>query len=377
MNLRTLLLLFGALTASVCALAQPEPDTSQWPDGRPGADFNVVDAKGLKQGRWIRVYPNGKLYYSGSFEDGRPVGHFTFFRETGKVLSEVQHEAGTDLAKAILYREDGTESHRGQYTTVQVDGEWTQWKTGEWTAFDKQGRIRMVEHYTRDSLDGDFSALHRSGQLLEEGRYAMGAKQGTWKAYDREGRLRAEEVWRNGRRNGPSRVMQDGGALLSEGQYQEDLPVGEWTLYNPDGKVRSLIAHEGGKVVSETPQNGEFSADYPSGRPHWVGRYAHGRLDGPYTAWHDRGEWTMVPAETGNGGGMPPGMAGPGRGRPGGGRPGAGDAPMRRELRNQPMKEVGEYTAGVKDGTWRYFDEQGQPLRTERWNLGRLESTEE
>ena len=32
---------------------------------------------------------------------------------------------------------------------------------------------------------------------------------------------------------------------------------------------------------------------------------------------------------------------------------------MRRELRNQPMKEVGEYTAGVKDGTWRYFDEKG------------------
>ena len=133
MNLRTLLLLFSALTASVCALAQPEPDTSQWPDGRPGADFNVVDAQGLKQGRWIRVYPNGKLYYSGSFEDGRPVGHFTFFRETGKVLSEVQHEAGTDLAKAILYREDGTESHRGQYTTVQVDGEWTQWKTVSYT----------------------------------------------------------------------------------------------------------------------------------------------------------------------------------------------------------------------------------------------------
>ena len=335
----------------------------------------MVDAQGLKQGRWIRVYPNGKLYYSGSFEDGRPVGHFTFFRETGKVLSEVQHEASTGLAKAILYREDGTESHRGQYTTVQVDGEWTQWKTGEWTAVDKQGRIRMVEHYTRDSLDGAFSALHRSGQLLEEGHYAMGAKQGTWKAYDREGRLRAEEVWRNGRRNGPSRVMQDGGALLSEGQYQEDLPVGEWTLTQTESPF--LVAHEGGKVVSETPAEWRVFRRLSQRPPHWVGRYAHGRLDGPYTAWHDAGEWTMVPAEAGNAGGMPLGMAGPGRGRPGSGRPGAGDAPMRRELRNQPLKEVGEYTAGVKDGTWRYFDEKGQPLRTERWNLGRLESTEE
>ena len=104
MHARLVFLLSASLLFATEALAQPGPDTSQWPDGRPGADFNVTDANGLKQGRWIRVYPNGKLYYSGSFRDGRPVGHFTFFRETGKVLSEVQHEEGTDLAKAILYR---------------------------------------------------------------------------------------------------------------------------------------------------------------------------------------------------------------------------------------------------------------------------------
>jgi len=50
---------------------------------------------------------------------------------------------------------------------------------------------------------------------------------------------------------------------------------------------------------------------------------------------------------------------------------------MRQELRNQPMKEMGEYTAGVKDGTWRYFDEQGDRIRTERWTLGKLTGTEE
>ena len=53
------------------------------------------------------------------------------------------------------------------------------------------------------------------------------------------------------------------------------------------------------------------------------------------------------------------------------------EEPMRQELRNQPMKEMGEYTAGVKDGTWRYFDEQGDHIRTERWTLGKLTGTEE
>ena len=366
MHARLVFLLSASLLFATEALAQPGPDTSQWPDGRPGADFNVKDANGLKQGRWIRVYPNGKLYYSGSFRDGRPVGHFTFFRETGKVLSEVQHEEGTDLAKAILYREDGSESHKGSYQSVQVDGEWTQWKTGRWEAFDRKGRLRLQEHYQRDTLDGEQRTYHRTGQLLEEGAYAMGLKTGTWTAYDREGMPRSEEHWRQGERHGPSVVMEKG-KPLSEGEYRDGLPVGTWTTYNPDGKVRSLVEYEGGRLVSEAPQNGEFSAEYPSGRPEWVGRYSHGRLDGPFTAWHDRGEWTMVPADQG---------AATPAGPPRGGR-GAGEDPLRRELRNQPMKEMGEYTAGVKDGTWRYFDEAGDVIRTERWTLGRLQSTEE
>ena len=73
----------------------------------------------------------------------------------------------------------------------------------------------------------------------------------------------------------------DKGKRLSEGEYRDGLPVGTWTNYNPDGKVRSLVAYEEGRLVSETPQNGEFSANYPSGRPEWVGRYAHGNLDAP------------------------------------------------------------------------------------------------
>ena len=92
------------LTLPTAALAQPGPDTSQWPEGRPGENFNITDANGLKQGRWIRVYPDGRLYYSGSFKDDRPVGHFTFFRETGRVLSEVEHTEDGTGAKAILYR---------------------------------------------------------------------------------------------------------------------------------------------------------------------------------------------------------------------------------------------------------------------------------
>jgi len=348
--------------------AQPDTDTSNWPNGQPGSDFNVTDARGLKQGRWIRVYPDGQLYYSGSFTNGKPSGHFTFFRENGRVLSEVDHLEGSDMAKATLYREDGTPSHRGQYRTVQVDGAWTQHKTGPWEALDKQGRVRISEHYQSDVLDGMYQAFHPNGNVLEQGHYRAGKKSGKWASFNREGASRSEELWREGERHGEAVVMQDNGVPLSRGQYDNGLPSGEWSLYNADGKTRSILTYVEGKVTTERPQNGEFEATYPSGRPEWMGRYAHGNLDGPFTAWHDLGEWQMVPAEEGGVRGGPPTQ---GAGRAGGG------SPMRQELRNQPMKEMGEYTAGVKDGTWRYFDEQGDHIRTERWTLGKLTGTEE
>ena len=348
--------------------AQPTPDTTQWPEGRPGENFNVKDDQGRKQGRWIRVYPDGRLYYSGTFKDDRPVDHFTFFRENGRVLTEIQHDTENDMAKAILYREDGTPSHQGQYRTLQENGEWTQRKEGLWEALDPQGRLRIREHYMDDVLDGPQQTFHPNGNILEEGQYRAGEKTGEWKTYDREGQLLNREMWREGNRHGESTTFQERGAPLSVGQYESGAPVGEWTTYNPDGKERSKVTYEGGRPVKEAPLNGSFDANYPSGRPEWVARYAHGRLDGPFTAWHDLGEWVMTPAEEGAGNpGGPPIM--------GGGGPG-GDA-VRRELRNQPMKEMGEYTAGVKDGTWRYYDEQGEVIRTERWNLGRLQSTED
>ena len=365
MNARIIFLHFTFCLAAWTASAQPGPDTSQWPDGRPGADFNITDEKGQKQGRWIRVYPSGKLYYSGSFRDNRPIGHFTFFRQNGTVLSEVQHKEETDLVEAILYREDGSTSHKGNYETVFLDGQWTQWKTGLWKAFDNQGRVRMEEHYNQDTLNGDQRTFHRNGQLLEEGAYSMGRKTGKWLTYNREGLLLSEEHWRQGERHGPALVM-DKGNLLSEGEYRDGMPRGTWTLYNPDGKVRSLIEYEGGKPSSESPKNGEFSAQYPSGRPEWLANYAHGRLDGPFTAWHDLGEWVMVPAD--EGGSSP-------TSRPGAGQSNIQDA-MRRELRDQPVMEIGEYTAGVKDGTWRYFNEEGDIIRTESWSLGQLQSTD-
>jgi hypothetical protein len=40
------------------------------------AQVNHTDAKGRKQGAWVKTYESGKKRYEGAFKDDVPVGHF-------------------------------------------------------------------------------------------------------------------------------------------------------------------------------------------------------------------------------------------------------------------------------------------------------------
>ena len=49
--------------------------------------INQVDEKGLKQGLWIKKYPNGNINYEGYFKDDRPVKLMKRYFENGDIKS--------------------------------------------------------------------------------------------------------------------------------------------------------------------------------------------------------------------------------------------------------------------------------------------------
>ena len=43
--------------------------------------INQIDAKGLKQGKWIGKFPSGSTRYEGSFVNDQPVGEMKRYHE--------------------------------------------------------------------------------------------------------------------------------------------------------------------------------------------------------------------------------------------------------------------------------------------------------
>ena len=48
-------------------------------------DINKTDKNGLKQGVWMKTFPNGKIMYKGKFVDGYPVGRMERFHNNGNL----------------------------------------------------------------------------------------------------------------------------------------------------------------------------------------------------------------------------------------------------------------------------------------------------
>ena len=366
-------LLFFAVPSGQFLSAQPTI-----PDGAPGKDFNALDAEGRKDGRWVRVYPNGKLYYSGTFDAGQPVGHFTFFHENGGVHSEITHEITGDLegghsgaawnASIVSYREEGTVLSRGEYTVwMGENGEPTQEKVGLWRAYDKSGRVRRMENYQSGVLHGEFKSFYADGTPLEEGMYDKGKRQDLWTRYHPSGMRESEQTWAADRPEGVFVLYHESGAAMTRGYFRNGLEAGAWKLFLADGRVHSTVFYNRGVVTREVPENGTFERFYPSERPKATVAYKNGKLHGSCVRYHDNGDWTTGAAQIGTAGGAAGVM---------GGLIGSGDSggDLQRFLKGQTTKEKGAYVEGVKDGNWRYFDGSGLLLRTERWSGGQLES---
>ena len=101
---------YGTFLSCLClcstelGIAQPGtlPATKGSMPSGSWVDYSLVISMAKKR-RWIRVWPNGSIYYKGSFEHGRPSGDF-YTSETGKLMSKINHPM---ITTAIHYGPNG------------------------------------------------------------------------------------------------------------------------------------------------------------------------------------------------------------------------------------------------------------------------------
>jgi antitoxin component YwqK of YwqJK toxin-antitoxin module len=189
------------------------------------AQVNQIDSSGMKQGRWVKKYENGKTRYTGTFNDDIPVGTFKYYYEgEGRVMSEIVYRGETGIGFATAYHSNGQLQAKGLYNNQRKDS--------LWTYYDLTGILTQTCVYREGVKHGDEITYFENGVIAERISYVDGLKQGPWILKWEDGKKRTEATFVNDQLNGECKHYDTNGKLLSKGEYRLGLKHNTWYYYS-------------------------------------------------------------------------------------------------------------------------------------------------
>jgi antitoxin component YwqK of YwqJK toxin-antitoxin module len=204
---------------------------------------NLIDAKGLKQGAWSKVYPGTSvLQYSGQFKDNVPTGTFTYFYETGKTKAIIVHGDKALRSEAYFYYPSGKLMTFGIYRNQKKDSIWSNYnenqdlvytetfqndllngnKTTYYLSDATQGKtnvIASVANYLNDKLSGEYTEYFMNGTIKTKGQYKDDVMDGVWLKNNPNGSKMMEERFKNGKTHGWQYSFDESGKESGKSYY--------------------------------------------------------------------------------------------------------------------------------------------------------------
>lgn len=201
--------------------------------------FNQVDDQNRKQGKWREYYRNGKLRYVGEFKDGKPVGKFYFYYETGQPRNYVIHKPN-GVTYATTFHTNGNIMAFGKYVNQKRDSVWTYY------AF-REERVVADESYILGKKYGDHKVYYPTGQVAEVKHFENDLENGPWIQYYENGNKKMEATYVNSILEGKAYFYYLDGTKRIDGRYKKDVKHGLWTFYFENGNVDKQVQYENGK----------------------------------------------------------------------------------------------------------------------------------
>ncbi|MCO5269279.1 MAG: hypothetical protein M9897_10345 [Brumimicrobium sp.] len=205
---------------------------------------NQTDAKGKKQGKWIRYYANSKdKRYEGEFKDDKPIGKFIYYYPSGKVRAIITHDKVGDRSKAFYYFENDTLASVGIYRGENKDSVWVNFLPSGWPStketfnngklegerityygeeVSEDGKTLIIlrkENYKNDQLNGPFVEYFPDGVIRAEGNYLNGRLNGTVVRNHPNGKVMIRERWKYRNKHGWWETYDINGTLLGKKFY--------------------------------------------------------------------------------------------------------------------------------------------------------------
>jgi antitoxin component YwqK of YwqJK toxin-antitoxin module len=309
--------------------------------------INRTDKNGLKQGDWKEFYPNGGIKSERTFKDDLIHGYYKEYDIHGKLVLTMLYENGAivksrvedepDIEIVNKHDEDGKLIYSGPYRNkIPV---------GVHREFGKDGKVTNAFIYNDNGLllsegivdeagnrNGKWKDLYPNGKVQAEGQFTDNRRTGQWKFYNTSEKVEQTGSYNNGRPDGLWNWYYDNGALLKEEEYFKGQRDGLSTEYSITGDIIAQGQYSDGE------KNGQWK--YKSGDLTEEGKYIMGLKDGVWKSYYTKGKLKF-------------------KGNFIQGNP---DGQQIFYYENGKTKEEQYYQMGIRQKTWKKFNEDGIPF---------------
>lgn len=184
----------------------------------------------------------------GEFKEGKPVGEFKYFYETGDLKSVIKFKSDGKTSYATFYypEEDGGKMmSEGKYIDQKKDSTWTYYDFGALKTY--------TQDYKDDLEDGKKYIYYQSGKKSEAFNYVKGKREGDWAQYYEKGTKRATCKYKDDMLEGKYIIY-----FSSTGKPEQELTYKKGVIHG----LCSVYEEEEGTLIKQMYfKNGELVPD--------------------------------------------------------------------------------------------------------------------
>ena len=227
--MKIFLLFFTAFTMSLSISSQNQ--------------LNITDAKGKKQGLWIKRDPKDLIQYMGYFKDDKPTGTFRYYYPY----------ADTIVRTVLRFQPNGKEAWAQNYhlsKLIASEGKFIEQKKDSiWKFYSEEGFLICKEYYKNDKKNGLSVNFYPSGQIFNEVTYKDDLKNGKSIEYYENGKTKSEGNWVNGQQEGKSTHYFPSGTIAASGIYRQGKKHLVWIYNSSDNKPQPREVYNMGTTL--------------------------------------------------------------------------------------------------------------------------------
>jgi antitoxin component YwqK of YwqJK toxin-antitoxin module len=193
-----------------------------------------------------------KLLYEGMFKNDQPIGKFKYYYPNDSVRAIVNFHANGNTAYARLFHPNGKRMGEGKYTGKEI-------KDSVWTFYDESGKLLSREKYKAGKKEGTSFVYLPDGSISQLRNFKDGVEHGPFKDFFSKDVVKASSNYENGKMEGRVSYYYPNGVEAAAGYFRNGVKNGAWIYKTEEGKIKEKELYINGMLASPKETEAFFS----------------------------------------------------------------------------------------------------------------------